>query len=194
MVMSDGCGWSSRWIRARVSAVLTLFALGALAFGPLGCSTGKHPQPAAVAEAPAPEKPEPYLLLSLSERRVYYVDEAAGGRKQGYPVAIGRKKYPTPTGRFRINEMVKDPDFVRFDFENPKAKNKGRIPPGPNNPLGLRWIGFAQEHGWAIGFHGTSKTDVLGQAVSHGCVRMSNSDIVQLFDRVKLGTTVVVEP
>lgn len=185
---------SSRSTRARASAGLTLFAaLATLTLG-AGCGLrGTHIEAAAVAEVP-PTKPEPYLLLSLSQRRVYLVDEAAGGRGGGYPVAIGRKKYPTPTGRFQINEMVKDPDFVRFDFENPKAKDKGRIPPGPNNPLGLRWIGFAHEHGWAIGFHGTNKTDVLGQAVSHGCVRMRNSDIVEVFDRVKLGATVVVEP
>jgi L,D-transpeptidase ErfK/SrfK len=185
---------SSRSTRARASAGLTLFAaLATLTLAAAGCGPrATHTQPAVVAEAP-PAKPEPYLLLSLSQRRVYLVDET-GGRGEGYPVAIGRQKYPTPTGRFQINELVKDPDFVRFDFENPKAKDKGRIPPGPNNPLGLRWIGFAHEHGWSIGFHGTNKTDVLGQAVSHGCVRMSNNDVVELFDRVKLGTTVVVEP
>jgi len=177
------------------SPALLLVALATLVFGGVGCSLlGSRPQPAAVAEAPPPAKPQPYVLLDLSERRVYVVDEAAGGRGQGYPVAIGRAQYPTPVGRFQINEMVKDPDFLVFDFKNPKAKDKGRIPPGPNNPLGLRWIGFAFEHGWAIGFHGTAKTSVLGQAVSHGCVRMSNTDVVKLFDRVKLGTTVVVEP
>ena len=55
-------------------------------------------------------------------------------------------------------------------------------------------IGFAHEHGWAIGFHGTTKTQFLGQAVSHGCVRMRNEDIVKVFDQVKLGTPVIVEP
>ena len=188
MSMADH-GWWSRATRA----VLTLFAaLVPLALGAAGCSTSKPPQPPAVAEAPPP-KPDPYLVLDLSDRRVYYVDES-GNRVKGYPVAIGRPKWPTPTGKFRINEMVKNPDFVAFDFNNTKGKDKGRIAPGINNPLGLRWIGFAHEYGWAIGFHGTQKTSVLGQAVSHGCVRMSNNDVVELFDRVKLGTTVVVEP
>jgi len=175
---------------------MLVVAVVTLASGGVGCALlGSRPQSTAVAEAPPPpQHPEPYVLLDLSERRVYLVDEAAGGRGEGYPVAIGRKRYPTPTGRFQINEMVENPDFLIFDFNNPKAKDKGRIPPGPKNPLGLRWIGFAFDHGWAIGFHGTHKTEVLGLAVSHGCVRMRNTDIVKLFERVKLGTTVVVEP
>jgi len=108
-------------------------------------------------------------------------------------VAIGRPKWPTPTGRFQINEMVENPDFLVFDFNNLKARDRGRVPPGLNNPLGLCWIGFASAHGWQVGFHGTAKTSVLGQAVSHGCVRMSNPDIVEIYKRVKLGTVVVVE-
>jgi lipoprotein-anchoring transpeptidase ErfK/SrfK len=164
---------------------MILTALAALPFAGAGCGLSSKPHPAAVVEAP----PSP----DLSDRRVYFID-AHGKRDKGYRVAIGRKQWPTPTGRFQINEMVKNPDFVAFDFNNTSAKDKGRIPPGPNNPLGLRWIGFAYEYGWAIGFHGTQKTSVLGQAVSHGCVRMSNADVVELFDRVKLGTQVVVEP
>lgn len=113
---------------------------------------------------------------------------------KGYPVAIGRPQWPTPAGTFQVNELVENPDFLAFDFNNPKKKDRGRVPPGPNNPLGLRWIGFAYAHGWQVGFHGTSKTDVLGQAVSHGCVRMANADVVEVFKKVKLGTTVVVEP
>jgi lipoprotein-anchoring transpeptidase ErfK/SrfK len=134
-------------------------------------------------------------VLSLKERRLYVME---AGIKQppleGYKVAIGRAQFPTPTGRFRINEMVEMPDFLAFDFNNPKAPNRGRVPPGPNNPLGMRWIGFASVDGWQVGFHGTAKTSVLGQAVSHGCVRMSNPDVMHVYDRVKIGTVVLVEP
>ena len=125
----------------------------------------------------------------------YYVVESDVKRPpEGYPVAIGRPKWPTPTGRFQINELIEDPDFLVFDFNNPKGRDRGRVPPGLNNPLGLRWIGFATAHGWQVGFHGTAKTSVLGQAVSHGCVRMSNPDIVEVYKHVKVGTEVVVEP
>ena len=148
-------------------------------------------------EAPRPEpqraSEEPYLLLRLAERRLYVVENNVRQPPQGYPVAIGRPQWPTPTGRFQVNELVENPDFLAFDFNNPKGRDRGRVPPGPNNPLGLRWIGFANAHGWQVGFHGTAKTSVLGQAVSHGCVRMSNHDVVEVYNRVKLGTVVVVE-
>ena len=183
--------------RPAISLNLSLFvAMGVLAIGGAGCSLFQaRPEPVAVAAAsPPPAPPEPYLILSLTDRRVYLMDEVAGMPPENYRVAIGRPGFDTPTGEFRINEMVMNPDFVVFDFNNPSKKERGRVPPGPTNPLGLRWIGFAFAHGWTVGFHGTPKTEVLGQAVSHGCVRMSNPDVVKLFDRVKVGTTVVVKP
>lgn len=189
MPLPSGSAHPSR--RPRLSARparLLAAVVVALAAGTTGCSVvGTGPRAAAKA-------PEPYVLLKLSERRVYLKDDPAGAvPPEGFPVAIGKPRYPTPTGRFAINELVRDPDFLAFDFNNPHKKDRGRIAPGISNPLGLRWIGFTQEYGWAIGFHGTAKTAVLGQAVSHGCVRMANPDIVRLFDRLKLGTPVVVE-
>ncbi len=160
-----------------------------------GCGLfGRAPAPPPPAPAPQPTAtPEAYLLLRLDERRLYVVENEIKQPPLGYPVAIGQPKWPTPTGRFQINELVELPDFLAFDFNDTKKPDRGRIPPGPNNPLGLRWIGFAYAHGWQVGFHGTAKTSVLGRAVSHGCVRMSNPDIVEVYKRVKLGTTVVVE-
>jgi len=182
------------WLRRASTALTLVVAVAGIVTGGTGCALlGSGPKPAVVAEAPPPPKPEPYVLLKLGERRVYWVDEESGA-KESYPVAIGQPKWPTPTGRFRVAEMVENPDFLRFDFGNPTKKPFGRIPPGPNNPLGLRWIAFANAHGWTVGFHGTNKTSVLGQAVSHGCVRMSNPDVVKLYSRVKIGTPVIVEP
>lgn len=136
-----------------------------------------------------------HLLLKLNERRLYVVENDVKEPPEGYLVAIGQPKWPTPTGTFRINELVENPDFIAFDFNDPKKPDRGKVPPGVNNPLGLRWIGFATApNGWQVGFHGTAKTSVLGQAVSHGCVRMSNADVCELYKRVKLGTTVIVEP
>jgi L,D-transpeptidase ErfK/SrfK len=159
----------------------------ALASGLVGCAD------IAPSPKPAPKK-EPYLLLKLSERKVYVMDDQSGQPSQGFPVAIGRAQWPTPTGKFQVNEMVENPDFLVFDFNNTKGRDRGRIAPGITNPLGLRWIGFASAYGWAVGFHGTQKTEVLGQAVSHGCVRMSNPDIVKMYGQIKVGTPVVVEP
>ena len=153
-----------------------------------GCAT-MAPKPKSAADLD-----QPHLVLRLGERRLYLKDGAVAQPPEGFLVAVGKPQYPTPVGRFSINEMVVNPDFTVFDFNNTSGPNRGKIPPGINNPLGLRWIGFAHDHGWAIGFHGTAKTQFLGQAVSHGCVRMRNDDIVQVFTRVKVGTPVIVEP
>ena len=171
--------------------------VAALFVAAAGCGLFAQHRETPPAPTPTPTAsatPEPYLLLKLDERRLYVVENDVKCPPEGYPVAIGQPKWPTPTGRFQINELIEDPDFLVFDFNNPKGRDRGRVPPGLNNPLGLRWIGFATAHGWQVGFHGTAKTSVLGQAVSHGCVRMSNPDIVEVYKHVKVGTEVVVEP
>lgn len=136
--------------------------------------------------------PPPHLLLRLGERRLYLVDGTPGGPLESFPIAVGRKGLETPRGRFQVEEMVEHPDFHKFDGVPPRVVK--HIPPGPTNPLGERWIGFAHGEGWTIGIHGTPNPELLGQAVSGGCVRMRNADVLRVYDRVKLGTPVIVEP
>jgi lipoprotein-anchoring transpeptidase ErfK/SrfK len=160
--------------------------------GVVGCGLVEHVPPPAAPVAKAPEQVFPHLVLKLGERKVYLIEEA-GKPGEAFPVAIGRHPWPTPVGKFEVFDMVENPDFIVFDWNNPEKLHR-RIPPGPNNPLGLRWIGFANAYGWEIGFHGTTKPELLGQAVSHGCVRMKNPDVVKIFAKVKIGTPVTVEP
>ena len=176
----------NRVLTASVTALIV--ASGTVGCGPFSAPPRRPPE---LVADPGPGFP--HLVLRLGERKVYLVEEE-GKPGEAFPVAIGRKPWETPVGRFRINEMVENPDWAVVDFKNPTNPTRGRIPPGPNNPLGLRWISFASAHGWEVGFHGTKKVHLLGQAVSHGCVRMKNSDVVKVFDKVKLGTTVIVEP
>jgi L,D-transpeptidase ErfK/SrfK len=180
-------------VRIASSSLIVLVAFVSVFTGGCGIFGRPEVKPPVPTPQPSPTPAETYLLLKLNERRLYVVENNVKPEK-GYPVAIGQPKWPTPTGRFQVNELVENPDFLAFDFNNPdNPKNKGRVPPGPNNPLGLRWIGFANAHGWQVGFHGTAKTSVLGQAVSHGCVRMANPDVVEVYKKVKLGTPVIVE-
>lgn len=126
-----------------------------------------------------------HLVIKLSDRRVYvYKDDQL---KTSYPIAIGRAGWETPTGTHKVIEKIPNPSW--------KHPFTGEIiPPGPENPLGERWIGFWTDGKNYIGFHGTPKEETVGQAASHGCVRMLNQDILALFEKVGVGTTVVVEP
>jgi lipoprotein-anchoring transpeptidase ErfK/SrfK len=126
---------------------------------------------------------ETRLLLNLKKRRVFVYQ----GQKiiASYPVAIGRRGWETPTGQFRVIQMVREPVW-----EHPFTGQL--VPSGKNNPLGARWIGFWTDGANFIGFHGTPQENLIGQAVSHGCVRMRDRDIKALFEKVKIGTSVIV--
>ena len=67
------------------------------------------------------------------------------------------------------------------------------IPPGRNNPLGSRWIGFSSSRDGEIGFHGTNEESLIGEAISHGCIRMLNEDVEDLYTYVNVGTPVIVQ-
>jgi len=140
---------------------------------------------------PAPDPPlRPYLVIRLSERRIHLVDDVPHTPDESFPIAVGREGLETPVGQFRVEEMIEHPDFEKVA----SGVVLERIPPGPENPLGERWIGFAHGPGWTIGIHGTPKPHLLGRAVSHGCVRMRNADVIRIYDRVQIGTPVLVEP
>jgi lipoprotein-anchoring transpeptidase ErfK/SrfK len=106
-----------------------------------------------------------------------------------YRVAVGEPKYPTPTGQFSVQTMQKNPPWnvPQSDWAGDLA---GQVIPGgdPRNPLVARWIGF----NGSVGFHGTKSIDSLGRSASHGCVRMAPGDVIDLFERVEVGTPVVV--
>lgn len=126
------------------------------------------------------------LVLKLKERRLYVYKGDKVSVK--YPVAVGKPGWETPTGSFKVIQMIKDPAWAH------PFKEGVVLPPGPQNPLGRRWVAFWTDGTNAIGFHGTPNESVMGRAVSHGCVRMRNKDVIALYELVSLGTSVTVEP
>ncbi len=125
------------------------------------------------------------LVIRLSERRVYvYRGDTV---ETSFPVAIGREGWNTPTGEFRVFSMLENPGWT-----NPFTNEV--LPPGPENPLGERWIAFWTDGTNQIGFHGTPNRDSVGQAASHGCIRLYNEDVRVLYELVSIGTLVTVEP
>lgn len=123
------------------------------------------------------------LRLSLSGR--YLEVESLGKPVIRYEVAVGQSAWQTPVGSFEVTNMIKQPTW-----QHPLTRED--IPPGPDNPLGDRWIGFWTDGKAQIGFHGTNQEELIGQAVSHGCVRMRNRDIRDLYQRVDIGSAVEV--
>jgi L,D-transpeptidase ErfK/SrfK len=130
-------------------------------------------------------KVETRLQLDLSDRRLsLYADNELVG---SYTVAVGKPGWETPTGDYSILHMAIDPIW-----ENPWTGEL--IYPGPTNPMGRAVIVFHTIGDDMIAFHGTPDEGLLGQAVSHGCVRMRNEDILAMYDIVRRGTPVSVVP
>jgi lipoprotein-anchoring transpeptidase ErfK/SrfK len=106
-----------------------------------------------------------------------------------YTIAVGQQGLETPAGLYDIEDKQIDPSWhvPNADWAGDLAGKT--IPPGPDDPLKARWMGF---NGGA-GIHGTAELDSLGSAASHGCIRMSVPDVEDLYDQVAVGTPVYVQ-
>ncbi len=105
-----------------------------------------------------------------------------------YPITVGRAGFETPAGLYSIQNKQVNPTWYVPD--RPWAGDLAGtvVPPGPTNPLKARWMGIAG----GAGIHGTAEAGSLGTAASHGCVRMSIPDVIDLYDRVSVGTPVFI--
>lgn len=101
-----------------------------------------------------------------------------------YPVAIGKDTTATPQGKFKIVVKARNPMWTGGGFAEPVQGGS------PQNPLGYRWIGLSLGKGYKYGIHGNNSPYSIGRDVSRGCIRMINSDVNELYEIVKKGTTV----
>ena len=185
--------------------------------GPQGAAPAALAVPLAAPAPPAPgvrapglpalapasvEAPSAKALVLDRSRRLLTVFEN-GRPLRRFPVAVGMPGWETPVGTFRVLEKTINPVW-----EHPQKGT--HTPSGPANPLGSRWIGFHQDcqgrRGWdgeqmldikgcvVTGFHGTPNRWTVGRALSHGCVRLHDEDVREVFDLVSLGTPVTVLP
>jgi lipoprotein-anchoring transpeptidase ErfK/SrfK len=125
------------------------------------------------------------MVVSLSARQLTVY--RGGLPIAQFPVAVGQDDWATPTGRFEVTSQLENPAW-----QHPITGEI--IEPGPENPLGSHWIGFWSDGRSLIGFHGTNQDSSIGQAISHGCIRLRNEDIAQLYNWVTLGSEVIVQP
>jgi lipoprotein-anchoring transpeptidase ErfK/SrfK len=105
-----------------------------------------------------------------------------------FPVATGQAIYPTPAGMWHIMDKQLDPWWYPPTYDA-WAKGLKPVPPGPSNPLGTRWMGLNAP---GVGIHGTDAPSSIGYSASHGCIRMQVPDAEWLFERVSVGTPVVI--
>lgn len=128
------------------------------------------------------------IVISTAERRLYYV--LAGNQALKYGVGVGRPGFEWGGTRF-VSTKREWPSW------SPPAQMRRRRPDlprhmegGPENPLGARALYLG---GTLYRIHGSNEPETIGQAVSSGCFRMTNHDVIDLYDRVKIGTRVIVQ-
>ena len=107
-----------------------------------------------------------------------------------YPVTAGSVEKPAPVGRVKVTAISKNPTYrynPAYAFKGVKTQEPFRIKPGPNNPVGSVWIGLQGE---GYGIHGTPDPSKVSKSESHGCIRMTNWDALQLASAISKGTPV----
>jgi lipoprotein-anchoring transpeptidase ErfK/SrfK len=132
------------------------------------------------------------ITIDKSTQRL--LAETADGRTvANYPVAIGSAQTPSPSGRHEVKAIAIEPTYTYDPDKNFQQGDNDQaltIPPGPNGPVGSVWIDLSKP---TYGIHGTPDPAELFTAQSHGCVRMTNWDALELADMVETGATVVFQ-
>jgi lipoprotein-anchoring transpeptidase ErfK/SrfK len=119
--------------------------------------------------------------------------DAAGHILMYAPITTGSEHDPLPIGEWKVVGVSWNPTFNYnpdlFWDANP-THSKAKIPPGPNNPVGVVWIDINKEH---FGLHGTPEPSTVGRTESHGCIRLTNWDATKLGKLVSPGTKVTIQ-
>ena len=137
------------------------------------------------------KEPPGTILVNSDARYLYYV--LPEGKAVRYGVAVGNEALAW-SGVATVGRMTEWPDWIPTpDIRARVGPLPERVPGGPANPLGARALYLFQgKTDTLYRIHGTNQPEYIGQAVSSGCIRMTNEDVIDLFDRAKLGATVIV--
>jgi lipoprotein-anchoring transpeptidase ErfK/SrfK len=145
-----------------------------------------------VVDYPRNERPGT-ILVDTDARYLYYV--LPGGKALRYGVAVGEEAMAF-SGVATVGRTAEWPDWVPTpEIQARLGPFPSRIQGGPANPLGARALYLYQGNKDTLfRIHGTNQPEYIGQAISSGCIRMTNGDVIDLFNRVQPGATVVVLP
>ena len=109
-----------------------------------------------------------------------------------FPITPGSTTLPAPIGTWKIVGAATWPWF-RYDEAmlnyGVRSENYYNLPPGPNNLVGVVWMGLDKP---GIGMHGTNNPETIGRAASHGCIRLANWDAIRVKELVSVGNTVII--
>jgi lipoprotein-anchoring transpeptidase ErfK/SrfK len=136
--------------------------------------------------------PADKVVVSKNNRTVSAFS-ADGTLLVAYPATMGSEHDPLPLGDWKITSVQQNPIFhfnPEFFWDAKPHDQKAEIPPGPNSPVGLVWIGLSKEH---YGIHGTPEPGKIGHTESHGCIRLTNWDAEELSQMVKPGTVAILQ-
>jgi lipoprotein-anchoring transpeptidase ErfK/SrfK len=137
------------------------------------------------------KEPPGTILVNSDARYLYFV--LPDGKAVRYGVAVGNEALAW-SGVATVGRMTEWPDWIPTpDIRARLGPFPDRVAGGPANPLGARALYLFQgKTDTLYRIHGTNQPEYIGQAVSSGCIRMTNEDVIDLYDRVKLGATVTV--
>ncbi|WP_295441495.1 L,D-transpeptidase family protein [uncultured Thiodictyon sp.] len=141
-----------------------------------------------------PNTPHTGIVLNRPEMHLYFYPPGKPDEVQNYPISVGREGWSTPLGTYTIASKVKDPTWtppasIRAEHAAEGDILPAVVPAGPDNPLGPYAMRLSVP---SYLIHGTDKPWGLGMPVSHGCIRMNNEGIIELFPQVPTGTTVTI--
>jgi L,D-transpeptidase ErfK/SrfK len=128
------------------------------------------------------------ITINIPQRMLFYFRD--GRLIRHFPVGLGRPDRPTPTGPFKIVAKVENPTWYVPQSIQEEMRREGQVvrtcvPPGPDNELGIRWMGLSIP---GYGIHGTNDPANIYQFRGYGCILAHNDDVAQLFDDAAVGT------
>ena len=143
--------------------------------------------------AAAKPLPKAAAILVDAKQGTLTLLDATGMPFAQFPASTGSKHDPLPEGRWQVRGVAVNPEY-RYNpklFWDAKAgEGKARIAAGPNNPVGLAWIDLSIEH---YGIHGTPEPGKIGKTQSHGCIRLTNWDVMTVVRSVSRGAAVLLQ-
>jgi peptidoglycan hydrolase-like protein with peptidoglycan-binding domain len=159
-----------------------------------GASFDKEGQEIIVANGEHDSLPDKISRLEVDATRQRVKAYGEGNKLVAiYPATVGSEDRPTPKGEFKVTKITENPVYhydPALHLRGVHVNEKLDIPPGPNNPVGAVWIDLSAE---GYGIHGTPDPDKISKSASHGCIRLTNWDALELAKHLSKGTPVLIE-